>query len=63
MVIITVLTTSLDFTSYGVTLRIARCINHIGYHQTISFTITMMIITDLAETCYHYYCDPATSKT
>lgn len=61
MVIIEVLTTLLGFTSYSVILRTATCINHIGYHQAISFTITMIKITDMAETCYHYYCDTATS--
>jgi len=62
VVIIEVLTTLLGFTSYSVTLRIATRINHIGYHHAVSFTITMMKITDMAETCYHYYCDTAISK-
>jgi hypothetical protein len=61
VVIIKVLTTLLGFTSYSITLIIATYINHIGYHQAISFTITMMKITDMVETCYHYYCDNATS--
>jgi len=66
VVIIKVLATLLGFTSYSITLRITTCINHIGYHQTIVFTITTMKITDRAETCYHYYdtvyCDTATSR-
>lgn len=55
MVIIKVLTTLLGFTSYSITLRIAACINHIGYHPAISFTITMIKIADKVEMCYHYY--------
>jgi len=65
VVIIKVLSTLLGFTTYNITLRIATCINHIGYYQAIGFTVTMMKITDMAETCYHYYntvyCDTATS--